>query len=160
MKRAMILALAGVAFAHTDGRSGDVNSSSVLYSPIIAADNCGAITTSASDSTTSIINPLTMVINTTHRAPTGSNATGTITSVVGLSMVANSVAVTSTADISSTAATEFVKITGIRAVGTGGISMPNASAIAGLPVLGDGVMNGVSIGLFIVSVGLTALLQM
>lgn len=148
MKRATILVLASVGFAHADGRNGDANSSSMLYSPILAADNCDTVATSTFDSTTGVKNPLTMVINTTYRAPTGSNATATITSVVGLSMVANSVAVTSTADISSMAVSDYVTITSIRGVGTGGISMPNSSAIAGLPVLGDGAMNGVSVSVY------------
>lgn len=148
MKRATILALAGVAFAHTDGSRGDVNISSVLYSPIPAADNCDTVTTSTSDSTAGVTGPLTMVINTTYRAPTSSNATGTVTSVVGLSMVANSLAGTSTADISPMVVTDSVTTTSIRGVGTGGISMPNISAIASLPVLGAGVMNGVSVSVY------------
>ncbi|KAI1118927.1 hypothetical protein F5Y14DRAFT_398198 [Nemania sp. NC0429] len=152
-----ILALAGLAFAHMDGNHEDVHSSNMLYSSIHAADNCDAAPPSTS---TSVTGPLTMVMNNTYHAPTRANVPGTVTSVVGLSMVANSLAVTSMADTSSTATTNPMTITSIRSVATGGISRPNISAIASQPVLGGGFVNGVSISLFIVSVGLTALLQM
>ncbi|TGJ85900.1 hypothetical protein E0Z10_g2844 [Xylaria hypoxylon] len=175
MKKVAILALAGTAFAQMGGMSGDMSGSSTPSSTPSADGSSDVITTATSSSLVEITNPPTTTTDAASGVPTSSNATDvggsstsadnyyseTITPIVNSSATAGYSLVTDTAGKSTVIETDSVTITKTGGIGTGGMSTPNANpsgSATGSPVSGNAVVNGVSIGLFFASVGLTALL--
>ncbi|KAI0452781.1 hypothetical protein F5B21DRAFT_482310 [Xylaria acuta] len=174
MKRVAILALAGAAFAQMDTNSSSVPDSTALAAyntnsgPAISVTNPLTTTTDAASGV-----PASYSTNSPHGSTTpGDNySSESITAVVGSSVTASSpvapiVTVTDTIGVSSQPKTNTTN-THVGSMGAGGRNTPKPSASASAsatttskPVSDDGVVNGISISLFLVSLTLTALLQM
>ncbi|KAI3328885.1 hypothetical protein HD806DRAFT_481000 [Xylariaceae sp. AK1471] len=180
IKRVAILALAGVAFAQMDSMSGDMNSSSsmVAVDTSPAADNSAVATTATSgpmgspmDSPIGVTIPPVTTTDTISAVPTSitdnmdyssisaDNSTSDTMAMADPSVTPSSSVMTEVTNMSSMTETGSMTTMDGMLMGTGGMTMPNTTA-TGQPISGNGVVNGVSIGLFLVSVALTALLQM
>ncbi|KAI1148628.1 hypothetical protein F4825DRAFT_433295 [Nemania diffusa] len=173
MKSAAILALASLPFAQTNRMGGDIDGSSMLASMTPAA-NSDTIITATSGSTIDVTNPAMMAthnrvgahISSNTRVVNGSSMPtytytgGGITAVVGSSVTTSCPAVTHTAAMPSIAEKHSMTIMNMGAMGTGGMNKSNISVTTSQPFHGNGVVTGVSIGLFLLSAALTALLQM
>ncbi|GAW15995.1 hypothetical protein ANO14919_054170 [Xylariales sp. No.14919] len=169
-KRAVILALGGTAFAQM---SGDMSGSSVPNSIASGDESSNVIVPTTSSSLVGITDPPAITTDTAATSSNASDTTGsstsaenssaeTITPIVHSSTAASSLHVTGTTDRSTVTETAPVTTTRMEGMGTGA-SMPNTNpsrSVTGRPVSGNAVVNGVSIGIFVVSVALTALLQM
>ncbi|KAI8945208.1 hypothetical protein F4801DRAFT_569279 [Xylaria longipes] len=161
MKRVAILALAGAAFAQID-----TNSSSIPGPTTPAAVNTYSI------SAISVTNPPTTNTVAASSMPTSFSTnssrdwTTPADNYSSTSLIASSpvMTVTGTVGMPSQPKTNSTTSTHAGGIGGGGRITPkptSASATTtGKPLSGDSVVNGVSIGLFLASVTLTALLQM
>ncbi|GAP83459.2 hypothetical protein SAMD00023353_0201770 [Rosellinia necatrix] len=164
IRRASILTLAGAAFPQMN-----TSINSMLDSTIPSADNTGALFTGRPNSLIDNTAIPTMVADTTSGIYTGSDVDNlgyssavtdshrhmNITAIVKPSITNSFPAIT----IVATGAMTTPSMGG--AIGTGGLAVSNASATTtGQPIRGDSTMSGVSIGFFVISLALTALLQL
>ncbi|KAF2970556.1 hypothetical protein GQX73_g3014 [Xylaria multiplex] len=173
MKRVAILALAGTAFAQVTGTSGDTSGSSVPDSTASADESSIVIITATSTSLVGITPPPTTT-DATSSVPTSTNASDagdsstsvdsspseTITPTVNSSDTASSPLATDTTGDSTVTITDSLTTTTTGVVGTGGSNANPSGSATGSPISGNAVVNGVSVGFFLISAALTALLQM
>ncbi|KAI1178743.1 hypothetical protein F4777DRAFT_575686 [Nemania sp. FL0916] len=162
---AILLALVGAALAHMHGMGKDTNSSSVLSHTTSVAENREVVVTVTPQSTITVTTTLATSNKTALRKPNSSHHNlldGSSPPFHNHSGQAVTAVATGTAAMAPFLhfPTGSMTIMNVGSMGTGGMSMPNATAAASQPIVGNGVVNSVSVGLFLVSVGLTALLQM
>ncbi|KAI0102901.1 hypothetical protein GGR51DRAFT_562105 [Nemania sp. FL0031] len=166
MKRATILALASFTLIQAHEMVGHMHNSSIPTSTSPTTEN--SIMMAIADPTIGFTNPPMMATHTPSHRPTGSGArdkngsfipahnfySKIVTSTVDSFMTASWPVVTHTPHMPSTAEKH------IGGTVTGGMSMPNVSAAASQPFLGNAVVTGVSTTLLLIPIALTAVLQM
>ncbi|KAI0401858.1 hypothetical protein F4802DRAFT_578662 [Xylaria palmicola] len=163
--RTVILALVGAAFARTHMNDTISTDSVARTADVTSAESYIAITSLPITATGAASGMHTGTGMSTHRY-----SKGTIVAVSNStsSVAAGSSTVTDTPSVASKTKTDPTTNAIMDGRSSWGVSPPYAktmtastgSAATGQPVSGSGVVNGVSLGLLLVSVGLTALLQM
>ncbi|TRX97671.1 hypothetical protein FHL15_001426 [Xylaria flabelliformis] len=163
--RFAFLAWAGAAFAQMDMNSSGIPdfTTPAAYSTYAASSitvtNPLTITDVASSSMPTIVNS-----SYDWATPANNSSSESITAVVGSSATTSSpvITVTNVIAVSSQTRTNSTMSTHAGGMGAGGRSTPKPSISAtttGKPFPDNAVVNGISIGLLVVSVALTALLQ-
>ncbi|KAI1333392.1 hypothetical protein F5Y16DRAFT_12636 [Xylariaceae sp. FL0255] len=150
MKRVAILALAASVFAQMDMGSSD------------------SMTTDSAASTTDLMATSTDAASVTSAVATSSTTSGMDysysippynASTKAMTITSSSATVTGMLSMTTTSSSSQMDMGGGTPMGTGSMIMPNATATTS-PIPGRGVVNGVSTGLLLVSIVMTALLQL
>ncbi|KAI0003987.1 hypothetical protein F4779DRAFT_600708 [Xylariaceae sp. FL0662B] len=159
IKQVALLALAAGAFAQMmdDGMGGNGVVSSGT-SPTSEATSTSMVT----DSSIGVTNPATTATDT---AMTTSAADEMNTSTMSADYTSETPSASMESVVSSAGMSDMSSITTVTSnsmmvpVGTGGAT-PNATSTRQAPVPGTGAVSGISVGLFVVTVTLTALIQL
>ncbi|KAI1208850.1 uncharacterized protein F4807DRAFT_135899 [Annulohypoxylon truncatum] len=159
IKHLALLALVGGAFAQTS-----MDDTATSLTDISPASDATATDMSDSMMTTTVTDISATTSVSTEVSVSSSETSSASVTVLTSTLTASSMSSMSSdsmgSDMSSMASETGTGTTaGVAPVGTGGVAS-NGTGSGSTPVAGDAVMTGVSVGLFIVSVALTALIQL